>query len=722
MRITSRFHSARLPLRGLLFVLAVVPLWNASAQEPVFSTLILSPEPGETVPQTTSMISVSFIDPERMLDVNSIRLLVDGNNLTADANINGDLIVWLAATPLNQGPHRIVITMKARDGSNLPSVNWGFIVGSPPEGVTPAALPAAEERKGLPSWALAQGKVVVEGAMNSVGGDGADFTREPPATGKAAVSLRGRLGGSWRYSGLARFSSYESHTMQPINRFRFMLRSNWLTLSLGDVNPRMQELILWGRRVRGYSLDLRGGIINVSVVKGQSRRAVTPQLYGADPTRVWRMGTYDQDLLAVRTYFGSGRRLQFGFTFMKVRDDTTSLDPLRTAADANGSSRSARPDPKDNLVLGMDLSLRAFRGKFFFSYNNAFSLFNNDISGGPITQADLDSLMIDQGYDPVELPIDPADLADIFILNASMIPLDPTGWTSVAHQVRSTLQIGTHTLGARWRSIGGSYHTLGYSSLPRDRAGLRVQDSFRIFNSNLGVTIGWESFDDNLDDTKATTTGTSALTLDLFWQQDAMTPGFSVGYRDYSRQNDAEDLSSGGVDETTGTISAGAYFPMSLLPGIKSRLNFNYTSVGREDVLNTLTGSKNDYYMIGFTNRFTNRPTEFSVTYGINTSELTGYPDALTTFNRLLLKGRHAFSQNLAGLADIVMTTASSPEEAGSLGLDYNRMEVTGGAEYSWSTASFASLRAGYISYTDSRRTGFDTTQFVVRLRLTQAF
>ncbi|MFC1559093.1 hypothetical protein ACFL39_00695 [Gemmatimonadota bacterium] len=722
MRNISRFQPARFLLRGVLVALTVIPLWNATAQEPVFNTLILSPEPGETVPQTTSMISVSFIDSDRLLDINSIRLHVDGNDLTSDANINGDLLVWLAAAPLNQGPHRIVIQMKARDGSDLPSLNWSFLVGPPPEGVTLTASQASEERKGLPIWALASGNVTVEGARNSVGGEGAAYRREPAGTAKAAVTLRGRLGGSWRYNALARFSSYESHTMQPINRLGFTLRSNWLTLSLGDVNPRIQELILWGRRVRGWSLDMRGGIVNVSVVSGQSRRTVTPELYDNDPTKIWRLGTWQQDLLAIRPYFGSGRGFQFGLTFMKVRDDTTSISPLMTAADVNGLTRSARPDPKDNLVIGMDLSIKAFRGKFSVSYNNAVSLYNNDILGGPITQADLDTLMIDQGYDPIELPIDPKDLADLFILNASMIPLDPTGLTSLAHQVRGSLQVGTHTLGARWRSIGGSYHTLGYASLPRDRAGLRIQDSFRMFNNNLGVTVGWESFDDNLDDTKAVTTGTSALTLDLFWQSDATAPGFSVGYRDYARQNDATDLSSGGVDETTGTVSAGAYFPMQLIPGLQSRLNINYTTIGREDVRNTLTGSQNDYYMVGFTNRFTNRPTEFSVTYGINTSELTGYEDALTTFNRLLLKGRHAINQKLSALADIVMTTASSPEAAGSLGLDYNRTEMTGGAEYYWSTTSFASLRAGYISYTDNRQTGFDTTQFVVRLRLTQAF
>ena len=76
----------------------------------------------------------------------------------------------------------------------------------------------------------------------------------------------------------------------------------------------------------------------------------------------------------------------------------------------------------------------------------------------------------------------------------------------------------------------------------------------------------------------------------------------------------------------------------------------------------------------------------------------------------------------VAAASVINTTSATSPEAAGSLGLDYSRSEITGGAEYYWSTTSFATFRAGFISYTDNRRTGFDTTQFVMRLRLTQAF
>lgn len=722
----NREFATRLPLWGLVLLLTIFTASTSWAQGGGFSSLILSPDPGETVPRTTTMISLSFMDPGQVLDTSTVKLFLDGNDVTAGANVNGDVLVWLPETPLEQGPHRIVVNMKALDGSDLPTVNWSFMVERPPEGVSLADFGVREERKGLPAWALAQGNLIIAGTMNNVSGDGAAYQRAAPFTGLASLNLHGQLGGSWRYSAMTILNSYESHTRQPINRFNFKLRSKFMTLSLGDVNPRMQELILWGRRVRGWSLDLRAGLVNVMVVSGQSRRAITPALYSEDPTRLYRMGSYSQDILAIRPYFGSGRTFQFGITLMTARDDTLSVfeDLLQTRADSLGVRRDTYSSPKDNLVAGVDLSIKAFKGRLSLRFDAAGSLLANDIRGGPISQSELDSLLIDAGQDPVELPFEPSKLEDWFIINESVIPIDPRELTSIATQFRGTLRLGGHTIGVRSRSIGGSYHTMGYSSLPRDRAGFRIQDSVRLFDNQLGVTVGWEKYDDNLDDKKPTTTGTSSLTLNLAWQKDATSPGFNAGFREYGRSNDETELASGAVDEVTSTYSAGAFMPVNLVSGMNSFLNFNVTAIGREDARNPLSGSNNNYYMVRLNNRFQNRPTEFSLTYGLNTSELTGIEDveALTSFHRFLLRGRHAFNQEWAGTADVIMTRAASEPEAGVYGLSYLKTEFTGGAEFRWKATSYASLRAGYISYVDYRRDGVDTSSLVLRFRITQAF
>jgi hypothetical protein len=725
MRAMKTTRTARRLLVMALPLLLLMSAPSTGAQWSGFNALILSPEPGEVIPQTLGLVAVSFIDPDRVLDLTSVHFFLDNNDRTAEVELNADVLVWRPQAPLRRGVHTVGVTMKDASGAALPTLTWSFITGPPPEGVSPTempAAPAAEAGGGMPAFMRLRGDVRVEAQSLSLGGDGAEFRREAPAATKAWVNLNGRLGGSWRWTGHTHVSSYESHTIQPVNRFRFDVRSNWLTLSVGDVSTNVQELILWGRRVRGWAVDLRAGVANLTVVSGQSRRAVDGQLFSDDPTRVFRRGAYAQDLLAIRPYFGNGDPWTFGITLLKVRDAVDSIDPLRTfsaTSEAGFASVSANPQPKDNLVLGIDLTWNALDGRLNVSYNNALSLYANDISGGPLTKAELDSVFEANDTEPIDF--DPADYESIFILNSSLIPLDLTGLTNVAQQVRGNLTLAGHTLGVRWRSVGGSFYTLGQPSLQRDRSGLRIQDTFRILQNALGVTVGWEKYSDNLDETKPVTTATSALTLDVFWQPDPARPGFSLGYRTFGRNNDLLASADGGMDENTSTYSGGAFIPVRLFGGMRSRININYANVGREDALNSLTGTKNTYYLIGLSNRFDDRPTEFTVTYGLNTAELTGY-DAQTTFNRLLFKGRHGFTSKVFGIADLTYTGASSPESAGALGFAYNRLSAVGGAEYRWSQSWWASLEAGFGSYTDDRRSGLDTTEMLLRLRLNRTF
>ncbi len=739
MRARTPIMAPGLSLTGVVLALLLALPPRAVAQTGGFSTLVLSPEPGEVIPQTLGLIALSFIDAQRVLDPASVRIFLDNVDRTAEADINADVLIWRPSVPLRQGVHTVTVTLKDLAGAVLPATSWSFITGPPPEGVTPGQMPAAPALAGgkVPGFMRLRGDVRVEATTLSLSGDGAAYRREPPATAKAWVNVNGRLGGSWRWAGYTHLSSLESRTLQPIDRFRFDLRSNWLTLQFGDVTPNVQELILWGRRVRGWAFDLRAGIVNLMVVSGQSRRAVQGQLFGGEiqldnsqAFQVYRRGAFAQDLLAVRPYFGNGDPWTFGITMLKVRDAVDSLDPLRTyrlldssdplSEDNTYASVSANSQPKDNLVLGLDMTWTTLGRKLTLSYENAFSLMANDITGGPLSKAELDSVMEANGSSPINF--DPAAYENIFILNSSLIPLNLTGLTNVAQQARASLVLGGHTLGVRWRSVGGSYYTLGQPSLQRDRTGLRIQDNFRLFKSALGVTVGWEKYGDNLDDTKPATTGTSALTLDVFWQPNPASPGFTVGYRTFGRQNDLATLAGGGMDENTATYSGGISVPVTVISGLRSRINLNYMNIGREDALNPLTGTNNIYYLVSLQSRFEDRPTEFSIQYGLNTTELTGFTDARTTFNRLVFKGRHGLTSRLFGIGDLAYTGASSPAAAGAFGFEYTRLSLLAGAEYRWTQTWWASLQAGFGSYSDKRRSGLDTTQMQLRLQLNRAF
>jgi hypothetical protein len=107
--------------------------------------------------------------------------------------------------------------------------------------------------------------------------------------------------------------------------------------------------------------------------------------------------------------------------------------------------------------------------------------------------------------------------------------------------------------------------------------------------------------------------------------------------------------------------------------------------------------------------------------YGINKSELVNIPDASTDFHRIVGNGRYQVAPRWTATLDGIWTSAESPAAAPA-GLQYTRTELAGGAEFEWTAASFVTLLAGVVNYSDDRDASRDTREIIVRLRLHRAF
>jgi hypothetical protein len=404
---------------------------------------------------------------------------------------------------------------------------------------------------------------------------------------------------------------------------------------------------------------------------------------------------------------------------MRVRDDVASIPALRTSTSGTGNSQSVNPAPKDNLVAGLDLTLRLAGGRVLLQYENAASLLANDISGGPLTEAGLDSIMDALGEE--RLGIDPSQFESFFTLNASLIPLDPSGMTNVAHQARASLNVGTHLLTTEWRRVGGAYHTLGYPSLQRDLAGVRVADAFTAVDDALAVTVGFERDQDNLDDNKLATTTTSAGFVSANWQASPTGVMVSGAVRIGSRGNDLSAGQDGALDERNKAISAGVSYPVPLLSGFATRLSLNGSLIDREDPLNTLHGSRDLYYLAGVHGETPERESTLALLFGLNQSELTGFDNETTNLFRVVGTGRHLVATDVSLLFDGSYTGAGSDELSQS-GPSYTRLEGLGGVEYVWRATTMLTLTGGVIDYADERVPTRDSRELVVRLRVSRNF
>jgi hypothetical protein len=683
--------------------------------------IVLSPEPGDVVAPGDVFVAVSFMDPAGQLDPQSISVRVGGVDVTAETELRGGVLSWRPGQPLQTGPQRVVVSATSRSGGQLEPAQWTFTVSplaagaAAPGPVGGPAQPGSE----LPGTHL-RGTVVLEGASQSVSGAGAEFRRGEEFLPLMWLNAGGVIGSGWRYAARVHLSGYESRDLQPVNRFRFDVRGPFLNLAGGDVTPVFHDLILAGRRVRGFQGEIWGGPVKVAVVAGQSRRPIGGLLDRVDPTVVARYGTFGQDLFAIRPSVGTGRRFQLGLTALRVRDDVTSINALRTAPLGDGSTRSVNPAPKDNLVGGLDLKLRLAGGRVLLQYDNAVSLLANDITGGPLSETEMDEVLAAGGYEP--LGVDPLSFDRFFILNASLLPFDLDGTSNLAQQVRASVQAGSHLLVAEWRSVGGSYHTLGYQALPRDRAGFRLRDSFSAVDDALVVSLGYERDQDNLDDIKPATTTTSALFATANWQAEPYGVALYGTARLGTRSNDLTLGQSGALDEQTTAFSVGTSIPLGLVSDYRTRLTLNASMVSRDDPRNPQAGSEDLYLLGGVHAETVVESSSGSLLVGYNTSELTGFANASTDIVRVAGNGRHRFAPEWVATLDGSYTMASSPAAAGDLGVDYNRVEALGGVEYEWRTTTVIGLTGGVISYTDDLFAGRDTREVIVRLRVSRTF
>jgi hypothetical protein len=291
----------------------------------------------------------------------------------------------------------------------------------------------------------------------------------------------------------------------------------------------------------------------------------------------------------------------------------------------------------------------------------------------------------------------------------------------VAHQLRTTLRAGAHTLSAEWRSVGADYYTLGLPGMQRDLRGWRVRDSFSLPGDALFVSAGYEHDHDNLDGSALATTTNRAAFATLTWQaprEIVFTGSFRLG----TRGNGLAAASPGALDQSTRAFTAAAQVPVALVPALRTRLSLNGSWVARSDPANPVGDTRDLYYLAGIQGETLDRVTDASLLVGQNRSDFPGLAGGRTTFDRLVLAGRRQLTPRWAARFDGALTAARSPASATAPGPRYTRTEALGGGELTWREDASVTFSAGVVSYADRRTPGLDTRELVARIRLSRAF
>lgn len=626
--------------------------YRESASGVGIETIILSPEPDERVEPGDAIIAMSFLGDVDNIDTKSIKLFVDNENVTSRAEISNYMISYVPKG-LAPGVHLVKIEMADIQGKRFDDVAWRFSI------VSSGGTVSVDKK--LPI----SGDVYAEVKQENV----SDSTL---STTNFGGNFRGEFG-AIKYRGMAFVTSREKSDAQPRNRFLLEVGTPWIGAKLGDTSPRFNELILWGRRVRGIEAYLKFGFFNIEFVQGEVNRKIEGLPYDiqVDPatndttwidpetgapvsstTGIYRYGTYKRNLMAIRPSFGSGKNFQLGFNLMKVKDDAESIQ--------------YSSQPKDNLVLGPDILFALDNHRIELKASAAFSFLANDISGGAITKSELDSVLGD-------VPFDPSDYEEYFVLNTSLIPLDPSELTSLAIQGSFRFNYFNNNLQIIYKSIGADYYSLANSFLRKDIEGFSIYDRVRLYKNQVYLNLGMDKYKEGLSnesDGEVTTEPTDYNALNIgvsFFPRQQYWPKVSVNWKNYDRINGLGVTdSTDAINYQNRDISVQLGYDIQLF-NLNHTLSISYIASNREDGFNrTSSNLANDIQMYSLRTTY-QFPLTTVVTFAMN--------------NNNSGEGIYGFEYNMFGLS-------------GNYQLFNRQLEVMGGF-------SITNAVGSRLSYTD---------------------
>jgi len=494
--------------------------------------LIMSPEPESTVSGDNVLIAASLIGITN-LNSNSVKVLLDGMDVTDQAYVDSDMISCLL-DDVEPGYHEIGLFI---DG--IPT-QWSFSV--------------IEEEASLKY----SGKIRSSSSMDQVDDQTLNIN-------KMTMDFKGSAFEWLTLKTNLKMTSQESNLYQPRNIYGLQLGvKDIITLRLGDSNPRVSHYTMNGKRIRGMDLDFSYGWFNFRFLQGEINRAVQGDLskaysfdidtddYGEKYISLDRSGyTFTQNVSSARISLGRGEIFQWGFNYMKARDDTSSvdsvlsdavifyeanetgsvegltsgntytIDQLGTMAKVLDGSDWSGNGPKDNLVVSTDIGMNLFSKRVRLDGEIAFSMTNNNIWGGPLSLAELDTLIDDSvdnklsSFDLSEFS-DPSDFEKYLIINSNLSPLVPIdinafgdsstvdlmdaifSMPSLAYRGRAITNFFGNYLAVEYGQTGPEFNSLANPYLVKNKREWSITDKFKLMQNRLMLNIGYKHQDDDI--------------------------------------------------------------------------------------------------------------------------------------------------------------------------------------------------------------------------------
>jgi hypothetical protein len=636
-------------------------------------------------------VAISYFELGDQLNTQSIRFMFNGKDVTDKITISSNMIVY-KPRDIRAGRQEYQITATLKDGSTISSPKWSSTF--------------VKKTFDLPLDMYGRATLNLNSYNQSAdAGDENDFNS----------NLNFTLGGrqNWlRFYTRLYLSSEEDEKEQPVNRYTLKLDVPHFEFIAGDHTPSYGTFTTSGRNVRGIHANLRFKYFSLLTSFGDSRRAVSGTVETDEITgeTEYMGGSFKRSSTNIRTEAGNPNSFLWGFTIAKSKDDIDSLDEEDYL---NLSSVEQEPTvtPKDNIILSTDARLSLFRQRVTWGAEAALSLYNSNIIGGAIS---LDSLeaKLDQ---EIDLPFDPADLEDLFVINEFIEPIEP-GTANLAYRTYMRMYFLKNLLNVSYSAIGTSYNALSANYLQKDSQVISVYDNLNLLNNRLVLTGGITVTSDNVYDTKEFTSTNTNYFVQLLARPNNL-PYFNLGYNANTADNDAsEDEQQKEI--ATNTITVGSGYTVDAIEFAPTNFTISYSNTTNNDEAQNMFENTRDNISLSLKSEYRDLPLETLATFSMAMSKNTmSMEETETSYNSFYLKGMMKFmSDRLRPYADLRLIGYGGDADAQSSQL------MNLGASYNLTSNTFLSTNFGMKFYANDDVEGTDYSQFNWRFKVDQKF
>lgn len=591
--------------------------------------ILISPDPD--YPTDEIIMAVSIYGISDQLDMNSIIVTDNGKNVTNDAGISSNMIIYDLSKA--GGSHNVQIAAKKSVGTLIKSSTWQL--GN--------VMSKSDAHFNYSGDVMIRTKYQSE----TVDDDESDSDSRTDLT----MNFKGNYK-KFDVKSRIFLSSLEDNDSQPVNRYRLEMKVPHFKLTAGDHSPNHNTLMISGKNIRGIHNKLFFPGFALYTTYGISKRQIDGKREDDDPNdQDYSPGVFKRSSFIVRTELGNKRIFQVGLNFTKTKDIVNSLNK-KYYLSAIDSTHIALP--KDNLVLGVDTRLALMNQKLIWGNEFALSLYNDDIIDGAISK---DSLEAEFGSD---LPFDPEGIENLFVINKNVEPILPS-LSSMAYNTYLKFIHKNNLFNISYRGVGASYRALSSNYLGLDSKVLSIFDNVNLMGNRLNLSLGYNYISDNLYDEKEETTRSNNFFTQIYYRPQNL-PFLGLSYSGFTAKNsyktevyDDSLAFSRAIDLNSTNVNIYTGYKIRQLEKTPTTVNLSFGNSNYKDEENGQFEYKKQTFGLSANTAFSEIPlkTVISYTFTKNENEMEdslllreGSTITENSYHSFYLKGRMRFIED----------------------------------------------------------------------------